>query len=136
MELRYLYVGTSDTSSDLAAWLGVDGAKARWRFRAFGADVAAVDLGSPPVVLVADHRPPGSILPIYAVVDLEGTVATLAEAGWVVEASGFGTPEGPAAVLQRPGGATIALLRVERPDAMPGSYADPSNTHAVHPASS
>ena len=42
MELRYLYVGSADVGSDLAAWLVVPGARLRWRFRHFGADVAAV----------------------------------------------------------------------------------------------
>src|SRR5438045_2230164 len=69
VELRYLYVGSSDVDEDLPTWLALPGARLRWRFRRFGADVAAVDLGAPPVVLVADHRPAGSVLPIFAVAD-------------------------------------------------------------------
>src|SRR5205814_4601196 len=60
VELRFLYVGSDDTEADLAAWLRVPGSRMRWRFQHFGADVAAVDLGSPPLVLIADHRPTGS----------------------------------------------------------------------------
>ena len=45
MELRYLYVGSSDVGRDVAAWLKVPGAEVRWRLRHFGADVAAIDIG-------------------------------------------------------------------------------------------
>src|SRR3954468_19283990 len=97
MELRYLYVGAEDTEAELAAWLGAVGAdRPRWRFRAFGSDVAAVDLGAAPAVLVADHRPPGSVLPIYAVDDLDAASGTLGAAGWRAEGPPAGTPEGPA----------------------------------------
>ncbi|HEX6787038.1 MAG TPA: hypothetical protein VF076_07555 [Acidimicrobiales bacterium] len=131
MELRYLYVGSSDTGRDVEAWLLVPGAQLRWRFQHFGADVAAIDLGTRPAVLLADHRPTGSVLPIYAVDDLDGVIAEIAGRGWTVEAQGFGTPEGPAAVLRDPSGTEIALLRVDRPTAMEAAYAYAGNTHAV-----
>ncbi len=54
VELRYLYLGTSDTERDLAAWLALPGARMRWRFRRFGADVAGVDLGDSPMVILAE----------------------------------------------------------------------------------
>jgi hypothetical protein len=65
VELRYLYIGSSDTGSDVASWLALPGTRLRWRFRHFGADVAAIDPGERPLLLIADHRPPGSVLPIY-----------------------------------------------------------------------
>src|SRR5205085_12446966 len=123
LELRFLYVGSTDTETDLAVWLGLPGATLRWRFQAFDADVAAVDLGSPPLVLVADHRPAGSVLPIYAVDDLESATADLVDAGWAVELGPMGTPEGDATALTDPTGTAIALLQVDRPDAMDAAYA-------------
>ena len=131
VELRYLYVGSSDTGRDVEAWLLAPGARLRWRFQHFGADVAAIDLGARPTVLLADHRPTGSVLPIYAVDDLDDVITALAERGWTVEAQGFGTPEGPAAVLRDPSGTELALLRVDRPTAMEAAYASADNTHAV-----
>ena len=131
MELRYLYVGTDDTERDLRVWLAVPGARMSWRFRHFGADVAAVDLGTRPVILVADHRPKGSVLPIYAVDDLAEAVDALGEGGWTVEATGLGTPEGPAALVRMPDGVEIALLRADNPHAMETAYVDPANDHAV-----
>jgi hypothetical protein len=130
--LRYLYVGSSDIGRDVAMWCSLPGATMRWRFQHFGADVAAVDLGSPPVVLLADHRPPGSILPIYAVDDLDASVAAMEHDGWIVAERSFGTPEGPAALLRAAGGTELALLQVDRSDAMESAYVDEHNTHAVH----
>ena len=133
MELRYLYVGSSDTGADLASWLALPGARLRWRFRRFGADVAAVDLGAPPVVLVADHRPPGSVLPIFAVADLDAALAALG-AGWAVDVGPMGTPEGPTCVVRTAGGSAIALLQVDRPDALDAAFTA-GNPHAVVPPS-
>jgi len=131
MELRFLYVGSDDTEADLAAWLRIPGATMRWRFQAFSADVAAVDLGTPPLVLIADHRPVGSVLPIYAVEDLTAATTELVDGGWTVELGPMGTPEGDATALTDPSGTAIALLEVTRPGAMDAAYADETNTRAV-----
>jgi hypothetical protein len=131
MELRFLYVGSDDTSAALEAWLRVPGSTMRWRFHAFDSDVAAVDLGTPPLVLIADHRPAGSVLPIYAVEDLAAATAELVEGGWTVELGPMGTPEGDATALVDPSGTAIALLQVDRPGAMDSAYADTANSHAV-----
>ncbi|MEY2583355.1 MAG: hypothetical protein QOE09_3204 [Ilumatobacteraceae bacterium] len=131
MILRYLYVGSSDIDRDIALWSVVPNATMRWRFQHFGADVAAIDLGSPPVLLLADHRPPGSVLPIYAVDDLETAVAALVTKGWTVHERSFGTPEGLAALVGTDGGSAIALLKVDRPTAMEDAYADSGNPRAV-----
>ena len=134
MELRYLYVGAGDTDDELAAWLGAtDATVPRWRFRAFGADVAAVEVGGGPRVLVADHRPTGSVLPIYAVDDLDVARSGLEAAGWRSEGEAAGTPEGPTVLLRSPSGVEIALLRVDRPTAMEDAFADPGNDRRVDP---
>jgi len=130
VELRHLYIGTADTERDVAAWLALPGARLRWRFQHFGADVAAIDLGTRPLVVLADHRPPGSLLPIYAVDDLDAVSARLSTEGWTVEMGPMGTPEGPACVLADASGNSLALLRVDRPEAMEAAYADRGNTHA------
>jgi hypothetical protein len=133
VELRFLYIGSQDTERDLPSWLALPGARLRWRFRHFGADVAAIDVGQAPVVLLADHRPAGSVLPIYAVDDLETTGDELRSAGWILGLGPMGTPEGPASVWHDASGASIALLRVDRPDAMDAAYRDDANSHAIRP---
>ena len=131
VDLRFLYVGSDDVDADLAAWLRWPGSRLRWRFRHFGADVAAVDLGARPLVLVADHRPPGSVLPIYGVGDLEASMTALRGAGWALDLGPVGTPEGPAGVLRSIEGTTVAILQVDRPGAMEAAFADRQNTHRV-----
>lgn len=131
MILRYLYVGSADIDRDIATWSAMPEASVRWRFQHFGADVAAIDLGVAPIILLADHRPSGSVLPIYAVDILDSVVNAMEADGWTVHERSFGTPEGLAALLGAPGGAEIALLQVDRPDAMENAYADQHNTHAV-----
>jgi predicted enzyme related to lactoylglutathione lyase len=136
VRLRYLYVGCPDTERALESWLALDGASLRWRFQHFGADVAAVsfdDEGDHPAILLADHRPPGSVLPIYAVDDPDAASEGLCTHGWVVAGGPMGTPEGPATVLRDESGTELALLGVERPTAMEGAYADAANEHAVRP---
>jgi hypothetical protein len=136
VELRFLYVGTSDTERDLASWLAFPGARLRWRFQHFGADVAAVEVGpSTALVLLADHRPAGSVLPIFAVDDLDAVGADLKATGWVLELGPMGTPEGPTSVWRNGNGTTIALLRVDRPGVMDTAYTEPGNTHAVRATS-
>jgi hypothetical protein len=130
VELRFLYVGSDDTARDVTAWLTLPAARLRWRFQAFDADVAAVDLGAPPLVLVADHRPAGTVLPIYAVADIDETAATMVADGWTHHRGPLGTPEGPAVVLADGSGTRLALLRVDRPGAMDDAYGDETNRHA------
>jgi hypothetical protein len=132
VDLRYFYVGVEDTDAELPRWLAMPNASMRWRFRRFGADVACVDLGARPFVLLADHRPAGSVLPIYAVDDLAAATRELTGAvGWEVELGPVGTPEGDATVVHNDNGVHIALLQVDRPHQMEDAYASPGNDHAV-----
>ncbi len=109
-ELRFLYVGVDDTERDLRYYIDVLGAELRWRFQAFEADVAAVALGKGPLVVLADHRPTDSILPIYAVPDVKAAVWALSERDAVIEEGPLGTPEGDAIVIADPSGNQLALL--------------------------
>jgi len=96
-ELRFLYVGVDDTAVAVAQWVDGGAAVLRWRFQHFGADVAGLEVGSGPLVLLADHRPTGSVLPIWSVDDLRSSMTSLTAAGWQVSGP-MGTPEGDAAV--------------------------------------
>ena len=129
-ELRFLYVGVDDTEAALRPWIDGLGARLRWRFQHFGADVAGLEIGDGPLVMLADHRPAGSVLPIYVVTDLAAAVDALESTGWAV-AGPMGTPEGDAIVATGPDGVEVALLEVVRPGAMDGAYADETNTHGV-----
>jgi catechol 2,3-dioxygenase-like lactoylglutathione lyase family enzyme len=129
--LAYLYVGSADVEADLGFYRDALGAELVWRFHAFEADVAGVRLGEGPLVLLADHRPAPSVLPIFAVRDLQAAEERLRSGGWAESATRVEVPDGPALVLRDPSGNEIALLHRVRPDAMPSSYRDPGNSHAV-----
>jgi hypothetical protein len=81
-ELRYLYVGASDFDLDLAYYRDVLGAEVVWHFEEFGARVAAFRVASGPLLLIADHRPAPSCLPVFGVADLDATVSALRARGW------------------------------------------------------
>ena len=130
-ELRFLYVGTDDTDGAVTRWVEDLGATLRWRFRAFGADVAGLEVGaSGPRVLLAAPRPAGAVPPSWSVADPDDAVSAMRARGWTVEGP-MGTPEGEAAVLTAPDGSRLALLQVERPGAMDHAFADEGNERRV-----
>jgi predicted enzyme related to lactoylglutathione lyase len=114
--LRFLYLGTKDTGRDLKFYEEVLGAKKVWRFREFGADVAAVRLGAGPLVLLADHRDAPSVLPIYEVKDLAATAKELKKRGWKPKSGKFEIPNGPCYVFEDPSGNEYAIFEDVRPD--------------------
>ncbi len=137
--LRFLYVGVDDTGAALARYVDDLGGRSRWRFQRFGADVAGVELGDGTLVLLADHRPTGSVLPIWAVDDLDGLAERLAP-GPLRVVGPEPTPEGDVLVVTVPGamgdesGHDLAFLEVVRPDALDGAFVDDDNPHRVRPA--
>jgi hypothetical protein len=134
-EVRFLYIGTTDVDDALDFYVEVLGATQRWRFQHFGADVAGVELGAGPLLLLADHRPPRSVLPIWTVSDLAVVRAELVAAGWACTGP-LGTPEGDALVFADPTGTELAVLEVVRPDALDGAWTDETNAHRVNPGGS
>jgi predicted enzyme related to lactoylglutathione lyase len=130
--LVYLYVGTDDLERDRAFYLDALGAEPVWRFAAFATEVAAVRLtAEAPLVLLAEHRPAPSCLPIWSVRDLDEAVARLARSGFAVQGQTAGTPDGPVHVLRDPSGNEIGLLQQDRPNALEAAFADPDHANAV-----
>ncbi|HUR61468.1 MAG TPA: hypothetical protein VM286_03785 [Candidatus Thermoplasmatota archaeon] len=114
--LRFLYVGTSDTARDVAWYVRKAGARKVWHKRAFGAEVACLDLGAGTLLLLADHRKPGTVLPIYVVDDLKVTVEAMAKVGWEPEGPAFEVPNGPCRMFKDPSGNEVCLMMETRPD--------------------
>jgi catechol 2,3-dioxygenase-like lactoylglutathione lyase family enzyme len=130
--LVYLYVGTDDVDRDRDFYVEALGAEPVWRFRAFDTDVAAVRLGpGVPLVLLAEHRPAPSCLPIWSVTDLDAAIARLEASGFETQGVTAGTPDGPVHVLRDPSGNETGLLRQDRPNALEAAYADPDHANAV-----
>ena len=117
-ELIYLYTGSADVSRDLDFYVNGLGGEKVWRFQAMGADVAGVRLAEiGPLVILADHRPVPSVLPIWKCPDLEAAIATLTAGGWETGHQ-VEVPDGPALVLTDPSGNQVALLDQVRPNAL------------------
>jgi predicted enzyme related to lactoylglutathione lyase len=129
----YLYVGVDDIARARDFYERALGAEFVWHFRRFGTEVAAVrvsDVG--PLVLLAEHRPVPSCLPIWTVTDLDAAVARLAAAGFADRGETADTPDGPVHVVRDPDGNELGLLRQDVPNALIARYSDRDNEFAVH----
>jgi predicted enzyme related to lactoylglutathione lyase len=128
----YLYLGVDDIARARAFYERGLGAEFLWHFRRFGTEVAAVRVtDGGPVVLLAEHRPVPSCLPIWTVTDLDAAVARLAAAGFADRGETAGTPDGPVHVVRDPDGNELGLLRQDVPNALIARYTDPENEFAV-----
>lgn len=122
-QLHSLYLGSRDIDGDVAALVAL-GATLEWRFRRFGADVAGLRLADGTLVMFADHRPAGSVLPLVEVTSLDDP--SVPRGGHTAE-----TPDGTVRVVGLPGGVELGFIEVTRRDALKGAYSDPGNRHAV-----
>jgi predicted enzyme related to lactoylglutathione lyase len=129
--LLYLYVGSERFDRDFAYYRDVLEAEVVWRFEKFGAKVAALRVGEGPLLLLADHRPAPSCMPIWAVEDLDRASAELQARGWKPTGARFEVPDGPCLRFDDPSGNPFALLQPTRPNALEKAYADPSNDSAL-----
>jgi predicted enzyme related to lactoylglutathione lyase len=123
-ELTYLYTGSADVESDVRFYLEGLGGILVGRAKAMGTEVAAVRLGPGPLVLLAEHRPAPSVLPIWSCSDIDATQKALEAAGYRVQLE-VEVPDGPVLVLKDPSGNELALLDRVRPNAMLSHTQDP-----------
>jgi predicted enzyme related to lactoylglutathione lyase len=129
----YLYVGVADIGRARDFYERALGAEFVWHFRRFGTEVAAVRVSpTGPLVLLAEHRPTPSCLPIWTVGNLEAAVARVAAAGFADHGETAETPDGPVLVLRDVDGNELGLLRQDVPNALVARYADDHNEFAVH----
>jgi predicted enzyme related to lactoylglutathione lyase len=116
--LIYLYVGSDDVPADVTFYRDHLGAEIVWHHRAMGTEVAAVRLSEGPLVLLADHRDAPSVLPIWAVEDVDGAQESLRRAGWAGQTDRVEVPDGPCLLLRDPSGNEIGLLQQTRTGVM------------------
>ena len=131
-KLRFLYLGSRNFAADLKYYRDSVGAELLWNFKAFGARVAALRVGEGPLILIADHRPAPSYLPIYEVKSLEDTVGELKKRKCSPESGPFEIPNGPCYIFKDPSGNQFALFQDLRPNTMEVAYTDPDNRRAAH----
>ncbi len=113
--LAFLYMGTANFARDVAYYRDVLGAELVWNRTGFGAHVAAFRLGEGPLLLLADHRPAPSLMPIYEVADLKATAKALKKRGWKPDGGSFEIPNGPCYAFEDPSGNRFAIFENVRP---------------------
>ena len=128
--LAYLYVGSAAFEADVRFYRDILKGRLAWAFERFGARVAAFELSSGPLVLLADHRPAGEVRLLYRVENLESAESELRARGLEIEAK-IEVPPGPCLLFRDPSGNRLGVIQEERPGAMAASYADPSNGHRI-----
>jgi predicted enzyme related to lactoylglutathione lyase len=114
--LEYLYMGSADVAQDLAYYRDVMGAEVVWDVSEFGTRVAGVRLfAQGPMVLIAGHRRSPSLLPVFAVDDLDAVEKDLRKKGWAPEGGRFGIPDGDCYLFKDPTGNEMAIYEDSRP---------------------
>jgi len=115
LTLSYLYVGTANFVRVVAYYHDVLGAELVWNLSGFGAHVAAFRVGGGPLLLLADHRPAPSCMPVYEVADLKETARTLKKRGWKPDGRAFEIPNGPCLAFEDPSRNRYAFFENVRP---------------------
>ena len=128
----YLYVGVDDVRASIDFYERALGAEFLWHFRRFGTEVAAVRVSDDgPQVLLAEHRPMPSCLPIWTVPDLDALVARPRRgAGSPTGASPTARPTARCTCCAIPTATSSGSCSRTVPDALVARYADPSNDAA------
>lgn len=111
--LDFLYLPSSDVAADLAAFVDGLGATVGFAIEGMGTRVAMLELGNGPPILLAGHLAGERAILVYAVDDLDASVARAVAAGFE-EQQRVELPPGPAVTLTR-GGHRIALYASIRP---------------------
>lgn len=116
--LEYLYIRTAGFERDLAYYRDVLGARLLWNLEGFDAHVAALRLGTGPLLLLADHRPAPSCMPLFSVEDLKAAAKGNPEARVEARREALRDPE-------------RSLLRVQRPEREPPRHLPERSPSAV-----
>lgn len=128
--LTYLYAGSADVEKDIAYWTKTVGADLVWDFEGFGTRVAAVrPWKEGPLLLLAGHRPTPTMLPCFAVDDLDASEKDLKQKGWHAEGGRFGLPDGTAIMFKDPSGNEFVIYGDERPRALEHEFARGGGVH-------
>lgn len=109
-------MGTKDFTRDLAYYRDVLRAELVWNLTGFGAHVAAFRMGAGPLLLLADHRPAPTCMPVYEVRSLHESMEDLKKRGWKPDGPAFEIPNGPCQAFEDPSGNRYAIFENVRPN--------------------
>jgi hypothetical protein len=112
--LEFLYSQSDDVVADLRYLVDVLGGEQVFAIEDGGVQVAMVDFGQPPAILLTNHLAGDRPIHVHAVDDLPGTTRELEARGWTRD-SAIELPIGPAVTFRTPGGLRFALYQPTRP---------------------
>ena len=116
LSLDFVYMPSKDVDGDLKYYVDVLGAEEVFNIKDEGAQVAMVDMGTGPRLLLADHDGPDSAIMIYRVESLKKAKAELSKRGWKKDAE-LEIPHGPVCTFTAANGQRLAIYELERPEA-------------------
>ena len=116
LSLDFVYMPSKDVDGDPKYYVDVLGAEEVFNIKDEGAQVAMVDMGTGPRLLLADHDGPDSAIMIYRVESLKKAKAELSKRGWKKDAE-LEIPHGPVCTFTAANGQRLAIYELERPEA-------------------
>ncbi len=117
VSLDFVYTPTADVDATVESYVDDLGAELRWKVRAMGTTVAAVQLSTEgPLVLLAGHLHGEVPVLVYRVDDYDATTTALRDAGITLDE--LEIPHGPCASFRAPGGQRVAVYELTRPGAV------------------
>ena len=113
-QLDYVYSPCTDVAAELRYFEEVLGARVVFAIEGMGSQVAMLELGGPPPLLLASHLEGDRPVLVYRVADLAAAVAELESHGWRPGAR-LEIPQGPICSFATPGGHRLAIYQLTRP---------------------
>jgi len=110
MNFNSVMIGSEDPKRLVDYYTKILGARKIWDFTSMGTRVAAINVSSGPLLLLAGHRPAPSVLPVFEVENLKATVKEFRSRGWLPDGEQFEIPNGPCYLFKDPSGNQMAIF--------------------------
>ena len=111
LSLDFIYMPSQDVDKDLRYYVDILGAE-----EVEGAQVAMVNMGAGPRLLLADHDGPDKAIMIYRVENLNKAKSELSKRGWKKDAE-LEIPHGPVCTFTATDGQRFAIYELVWPEA-------------------
>ena len=107
---------SQDVDKDLKYYVDILGAEEVFNIKDEGAQVAMVNMGAGPRLLLADHDGPDKVIMIYRVENLKKAKSELGRRGWKKDAE-LEIPHGPVSTFTATNWQRFAIYELVRPEA-------------------
>jgi hypothetical protein len=116
LSLDFVYMPSKDIDNDLKYYVDVLGAQEVFNIKDDEAQVAMVNMGAGPRLLLADHDGPDRAIMIYRVENLKKAKSELGKRGWKKDAE-LEIPHGPVCTFTASNRERFAIYELVRPEA-------------------